>query len=192
MYSYVSILFSLIKIYILYLIVHSLGTDIVHNPVCHGAFSGVAPDISHTFITNQVQIFHLPRSSRTMVHTVSLLIPNSSTINHRVSRRSRASICRTRLSIMSGVLLVHSRPERGSSAAVSFPSQKRKNTFSAHAFHPAHLPPTFHPSPFSPIFSRTCSLTLPVTPTTFHCLQQVYPDGHEYSTLGGASRLVSG
>ena len=109
--------------------------------------------------TNREQIFRLHKSSRAMLCTVPLLMPNSSAINHKVTRRSCASICRTR-SIMSGVLLVDGRPERGSSSVVSFPSRKRLNR-RKHIFC-SRLPsrtlaPTFHasPSPFSLICSRT-------------------------------------
>jgi len=35
-------------------------------------------------------------------------------------------------------------------------------------------------------------VTLPLTLTTFDCLQRVYPDGHVYSMLGGASQHISG
>ena len=107
--------------------------------------------------TNREQIFRLPRSSWTMVFAVSLLMPNSSTINHCVSRRSCTSICRN-FSIISGDLLVDSQLQRGSSPVLSFPSRKRLNlsythhflsyakalepfvnTFSAHGFPPVHL-----------------------------------------------------
>lgn len=36
-----------------------------------------------------------------------------------------------------------------------------------------------------------CTVNLPLTLTTFDYLQQVYPEGHLYSTLGGASWHVS-
>ena len=62
---------------------------------------------------NQEQIFRLPKSTLMMVcAAVSLLMPNSSAINLSVSRRFCASICRT-FSIISGILLVYGRPERG-------------------------------------------------------------------------------
>ena len=73
---------------------------------------------------NQEKIFRLPKSSRTMVCAVSFQMPNSSTINLSVSHRYCASICHT-FSIISGVLFVDGRPERGSTSVISFPSQKR-------------------------------------------------------------------
>jgi hypothetical protein len=121
---------------------------------------------------------------------MSLLMPNSSTINRKVTRRSCASICRT-CSIMSGVLL-DGQPDRGSSSVVSFPSRKLPSRT---------LAPTFYasPSPFSLICSRTwvysllhCTVTLPLTLTMFNCPQRVYPDGHVYSTLCGASQRIPG
>ena len=45
--------------------------------------------------TNQEQIFHLPKSSWMMVCAMSLLLPNSSTINLSISHWSSVSICRT-------------------------------------------------------------------------------------------------
>ena len=72
------------------------------------------------------QIFRLLKSSRTMLWAVSLLMPNSSTINLSVNRRSCASIYRIS-SIISGVLLVDGRPECGPSSVVSFFSRKRLN-----------------------------------------------------------------
>ena len=73
--------------------------------------------------SNQEQIFRLPKSSRTMVCTVFLLMPNSSAINLGVSRRSCARFSYT-FSIISGVLLVDDRPERGSLSALSFSLRK--------------------------------------------------------------------
>ena len=110
--------------------------------------------------TNREQIFRSSKSSWTMVYAVSLLMPNSSAINLRVSHRSCASICRT-FSIISGVLVVDGRPECSSSSSViCVPSQKhltiRKHIFCLRL--PSLTPaPTFHVSPlqFSPICSRT-------------------------------------
>ena len=65
--------------------------------------------------TNREQIFRLPKSSWTMVCTVSLLMSNSTAINLNVSHRSCANLCRT-FSIITFV-----------------------NTFSAHGFPPVHL-----------------------------------------------------
>ena len=53
-------------------------------------------------------------------------MPNSSSINLSVSRWFCTIICCT-FSVISGVLLVDGRPERGSSLVVSFPSRKRLN-----------------------------------------------------------------
>ena len=70
--------------------------------------------------TNQEQIIRLPKSSQTMVCTMSLLMPKSWAIKLSFSRRFCASICHT-FSIISGVLLVNGWLERGSSSIVSFP-----------------------------------------------------------------------
>ena len=118
--------------------------------------------------TNREQIFRLPKSWRTMVCAVSLLMPNSSAINLSVSRRSCARICRT-FSIISRVLLVDGRPERGSSSVVSFPS--------AQGFPPVHLHrhstrlrcsfPQFIPK-IDVCTLLHCAVTLPLTLTTFN------------------------
>jgi len=138
--------------------------------------------------TNREQIFRLPKSSLTMVCTVSLLMPNSSAINLKVTRRSCASICLTR-SIISGVLLVDGQPEHGSSSVVSVPSRKRLN-HRKHIFC-SRLPsrtlaPTFHASlsPFSLICSRTwCSLIAPL-----HCDATSHTDHVWLPTAGLAWR----
>ena len=145
-------------------------------------------------ITNREQIFHLHRSSRTVVCAVSLLIPNSFKINLSISRRSYASICRT-FSIISGVLFVDGQTEH--LMLSSFPSLcKSVWTICKHIFcsqFPSRTPvPTFHESPlqFSPICSR--SRCLHVAPlccdtalilTTFNWLQSVYTAGHMQSML---------
>ncbi|GBN72407.1 hypothetical protein AVEN_209154-1 [Araneus ventricosus] len=66
-----------------------------------------------------------------MLLTLSRLIFNSSAIILKDSRRSSASIRRTR-SMLSGVVLVGGRPERGSSLTSSFPSLKRLNHSKTH------------------------------------------------------------
>jgi hypothetical protein len=65
--------------------------------VSKSLFRNRSQNRSHTFLD--------PKSLQTMVCTVSLLMPNSSAINRKVTHRSCASICRTH-SIMPGVLLV--------------------------------------------------------------------------------------
>ena len=109
--------------------------------------------------TNQEQIFHLSKSSRTMVCAVSLLMHNSSAINLSVSRRSWASIYHT-FWIISGVLfVVDGRPELDSSSVV--PSLRESIWTISKPIFCSRLPsrthaPTFHASPlqFSPICSR--------------------------------------
>ena len=126
--------------------------------------------------TNIEQIFLLPISQRTMVCTVSLLIPNSAAINLSVSRRSCTRIFRS-FSIISGVLSADGRAERGSSSVVSLPSLKSLNP-QKHIFcsrlpsrTPAH---TFHASPlqFSQFVAQLdvcmflhCAVALPLTLT---------------------------
>ncbi|GBN41724.1 hypothetical protein AVEN_233976-1 [Araneus ventricosus] len=66
-----------------------------------------------------------------MLLTLSRLIFNSSAIILKDSRRSSASIRRTR-SMWSGVVLVGGRPERGSSLTSSYPSLKRLNHSKTH------------------------------------------------------------
>ncbi|GBM87537.1 hypothetical protein AVEN_21992-1 [Araneus ventricosus] len=66
-----------------------------------------------------------------MLLTLSRLIFNSSAIILKDSRRSSASIRRTR-SMLSGVVLVGGRPERGSSLTSSFQSLKRLNHSKTH------------------------------------------------------------
>ena len=80
-----------------------------------------------------------PKSSRTLVCAVSLLMPSSSAINISVSRPSCASIC-LNFSIISGILLVDGRPKRGSSAVVFFLSRKRLNYSKTHFLLKASLP----------------------------------------------------
>ena len=139
--------------------------------------------------TNQEQIFRSPKSSRTMVCTMSLLVPNSSAINLSISRRScGASICRT-LSIISRVLLVDGRPEcRFLPFAKAF--EPFVNTFSVHGFPPLHLHQHFthlHCS-FSQFVTELyvcmlfhCAVTLPLTLTMFNWPQSVYTAGHMHS-----------
>ena len=141
--------------------------------------------------TNQEQIFRSPKSSRTMVCTMSLLVPNSSAINLSISRRScGASICRT-LSIISRVLLVDGRPEcRFLPFAKAF--EPFVNTFSVHGFPPLHLHQHFthlHCS-FSQFIAEVdvctllhCAVTLPLTLTMFNWPQSVYTAGHMQSIL---------
>jgi len=93
--------------------------------VSKGLFRNRSQNHCHTFLDYcHICKTCLAKSSKMMVCTVSLLMPNSSTINCKVTRRSCASICHTR-SIMSGVLLVDGQPKRGSSSVVSFPLRKR-------------------------------------------------------------------
>ncbi|GBN34534.1 hypothetical protein AVEN_249887-1 [Araneus ventricosus] len=66
-----------------------------------------------------------------MLLTLPRLIFNSSAIILKDSRRPSASICRTH-SMLSGVVLVGGRPERGSSLTSSFPSLKRLNHSKTH------------------------------------------------------------
>ena len=109
--------------------------------------------------TNQEQIFHLSKSSRTMVCAVSLLMHNSSAINLSVSRRSWASIYHT-FWIISGVLfVVDGRPELDSSSVV--PSLRESIWTISKPIFCSRLPsrthaPTFLASPlqFSPICNR--------------------------------------
>jgi hypothetical protein len=70
------------------------------DTVSKGLYKNRSQNRCHTFLN--------PKSSWTMVCTVSLLMPNSSAMNHKVTRRSCASICHTR-SIMCAVLLVDGR-----------------------------------------------------------------------------------
>ena len=90
---------------------------------------------------NREQIFRLPKSSRTMLCAVSLIMPNSSAINFSVSRRSCASICHT-FSIISGVLFVDGRPERGSFSVVFVSSRKRLNHSQTYFLLSSSLPQT--------------------------------------------------
>ena len=87
----------------------------------------------------------------------------SSAINLSVSRRSCASICRT-FSIISGVLLVDGRPERGSSSVVSIPSQKCFNR-SKHIF--CSWLPSRTPDEH---FTRLCSFPQFDVCTLLHCI----------------------
>ncbi|GBM89607.1 hypothetical protein AVEN_133160-1 [Araneus ventricosus] len=66
-----------------------------------------------------------------MLLTLSRLMFNSSAIILKDSRRSSASIRRTR-SMLSGVALVGVRPEHGSSLTSSFQSLKRLNYSKTH------------------------------------------------------------
>ncbi|GBM59772.1 hypothetical protein AVEN_6649-1 [Araneus ventricosus] len=70
------------------------------------------------------------------------LIFTSSAIILKDSRQSSASIRRTR-SMLSGVVLVGGRPERGSSLTSSFPSLKRLNHSKTHFLLTASTPYTF-------------------------------------------------
>ncbi|GBM76542.1 hypothetical protein AVEN_66002-1 [Araneus ventricosus] len=89
-----------------------------------------------------------------MLLTLSRIGFNSPAVILKDSRRSSAIIRRTR-SMLSGVVLVGCRPERGSSLTYSFPSQKRLNhskaTLLTHCVHFRTLSLTFRvsPSPFS-------------------------------------------
>ena len=138
--------------------------------------------------TNRKQVFRLP-FSRTKVCAVFFLMPNFSTIKLSVSRRSSVIICRT-FSIISEVLLVDGRPERGSSS--SFPSLRESvNTFSAQGFPPVHLHQ--HSTRLCCSFSQFvakrvctllhCAVTLPLTLTSFNWLQSVYTASHMQSML---------
>ena len=127
-----------------------------------------SPEVSIRFVfyssvslwdTNRGQIFRLPKSSRTMMCAVSLLMPKSSAINLRVSRRS----CTQHLShflhhFLRSVCWWPTHPQ-------SFPSLRESVwTISKHIFCsrlPSHTrAPTFHETPllFSPICSRTWRL----------------------------------
>ncbi|GBN03301.1 hypothetical protein AVEN_165054-1 [Araneus ventricosus] len=77
-----------------------------------------------------------------MLLTLSRLIFNSSAIILKDSRRSSASIRRTR-SVLSGVVLVGGRPERCSSLTSSFQSPKRLNNSKTHFLLTASIPYTF-------------------------------------------------
>ena len=129
---------------------------------------------------------------------VSLLMPNSSAINIRVSRRSCASICRT-FSIISGVLLVD-----GSSTVVFVSFAKVfelfVNTFSAHGFPPVHMHQHFtrFRCSFLPFVAELqvctllhCAVALPLILTTFNRPQSVYTADHMQSMLCVDSPHVS-
>ena len=97
---------------------------------------------------------------------------------------SCASIRRTS-SIISGVLFVDDRPERGSSSIVST-LRKSVNTFSAHGFPPVHLHQHFTCLccsflQFVAELACTllhCTVKLPLTLTTFNWPQSVYTAGY--------------
>ena len=67
------------------------------------------------------QIFHIPRPSVMILHTLSLFIPNSSAIILTVRRRSLRTFCLTRSTFLS-VLLVDGLPLLWSSSTCSFTS----------------------------------------------------------------------
>ena len=149
--------------------------------------------------TNREQIFRLPKSSRTMVCAVSLLMPNSSAINLSVRRRSCASICRTfwgsACAWSTRTWLILSRFLPFTKAFEPF-----VNTFSAHGFPPVHLYQHFtHLRCSFPQFVAElevcallhCAVTLPITLTTFNWPQSVYTVGHTQSMLCVDSPHVS-
>lgn len=110
------------------------------------------------------QICSLPNSLRTTVPTGSSLVPNSSTVDPRVSRRHSSPF-----SVIYRVLLVGGGVERGSCSVASFSSEKclnHSNTFSA------HLPYTCSFAVF-PSFQQNlqfthCSVTVTLPLTASH------------------------